>query len=100
MLRIQALRLFRREFSKARKDHLSTSIAARNAMEFVKKLFQDDLIVQGMNEIEKQERWGEIVDILIEWQILLKDMPLDIKKTKELELKLEEKHNKQDDNLQ
>jgi hypothetical protein len=76
MLRLEALRLYRREYFHALRNGLNSMDAAQQATTRVKKLFQDTHEFQGIPDIDRQE----ILDVLIEWTILLKDIPIDLSK--------------------
>jgi hypothetical protein len=76
MLRLQMLRLYRREYFHALRNNLNPSAAAEQALTRVKDQFLNDP-VSALPDIDRQEQWGAILDVLIEFNILLKDIPID-----------------------
>lgn len=92
MLRIQALRLFRREFFHALRNNIKPEAAVDQAVSRVKKLVQEDLrtLYPGndpASEIERMEQWGDILVSLIEFQLMLKDIPVDQSRLDEIPTK-------------
>ena len=80
MLRIQALRLFRREYFHALRNGLDADQASDRALTRIKEDILRELEAVPIVDAEpylKHEKWGEILEVLIEWQILLRDTPID-----------------------
>lgn len=80
MIRIQALRLFRREFFHAVRNGLSNEDAALQATERVRTSVNEALAREVKPEIDKLEAWADILDVLTEWTILLQGLPIDASK--------------------
>lgn len=80
MLRIQALRIYRREYLHALRNGKDALQAAEQATTRVKKLILEDHGFQSLPEYDRMDAWGEILGVLIEWTILLKDIPIDTSK--------------------
>lgn len=78
MLRITALRMFRREYFHGVRNGLTSRQAADQAITRIKAVIQDALAKrQDLSPLEREERWGEILGNLVEFQILLTGLPID-----------------------
>lgn len=77
MIRLQVLRLYRREYFHALRNGLEPPNAADQALTRVKRMFLEDQVVAGMTLLDRQEKWGEALEVLLEFQILLRDIPID-----------------------
>jgi hypothetical protein len=80
MQRIEALRIFRREYFHAIRNGKNSQQAADQATTRLKDWFLKHLAFQNIPEVDRMEEWGKIIDVIIEWQILLKDIPIDVSK--------------------
>lgn len=40
-------------------------------------MFLEDYVVSGLDDLSRQEKWGEVLEVLLEFQILLRDIPID-----------------------
>jgi hypothetical protein len=80
MIRIQALRYYRREFLHALRNGADAEDAADQAYDRTKKEVNTILSKEIVGELERQQQWGDIMDVLVEWQILLVGLPIDINK--------------------
>lgn len=78
MIRLEALRIYKREFFHGLRNGLSDAQAADQAMSRVKERTLDDL--KGLDDYTRREKWGEIMEAIVDWQILLRDLPIDIDK--------------------
>lgn len=78
MLRIQALRQYRTEFYHALRNQKPPELAADQALQRVKDTCLKELAIMYPNdEITRSEKWADILLALVEFQILLKDIPVD-----------------------
>lgn len=80
MHRLQAQRIFRREYFHALRNGKNSDEAANQALTRVKAWFLDSPLIKSLDGIDRQEAWGEVLEVLVEWQILLKDIPIDMEK--------------------
>lgn len=75
--RMQALREFRREYFHALRNGLTQEEASQQALDRVKASVHLEFKDEHIDNFTRQERWGEILEVLVEWQIMLRDMPID-----------------------
>jgi hypothetical protein len=77
VIRLTALRTYRREYFHALRNGKSSEEAAAQAFDRVRSAFLQDPSVRPLDGVDRAEKWGEVIGPLVEFQILLKDVPID-----------------------
>lgn len=78
VIRANALRIFRREYFHALRNGLDSDAASEQAFERVRAAFRAHPLIKPLAGIDREEAWGEILGVLVEWRMLLRDVPIDV----------------------
>ncbi len=80
ILRINALRKFQVEYFHGIRNGKSSEEASTDAFLVVRDYFLSDLYVGTLQGVDREEEWGKVLEVLMEWRILLKGIPIDASK--------------------